>query len=136
MELANKSVLITGADGFIGSHLVELLAPQSGSIRALSYYNAFNRWGWLDALEKPKEIEVVTGDIRDPHFCRHLTKGVDVVFHLAALIGIPYSYVAPDSYVETNIKGTLNICQAALENNCERIIHTSIHYLANQTGFT
>lgn len=125
MNLSNKTVLITGADGFIGSHLVELLVPRAGRVKALACYNAFNNWGWLETLDCHSGIEVHTGDIRDPHYCRRIMSGVDVVFHLAALIGIPYSYMAPDSYVDTNIKGTLNICQAALDNGCERVIHTS-----------
>ncbi|WP_455388058.1 NAD-dependent 4,6-dehydratase LegB [Petrachloros mirabilis] len=125
MNLGNKSVLITGADGFIGSHLVELLVQRAGRVKALACYNAFNNWGWLETLECRSDIEVHTGDIRDSHFCRRIMSGVDVVFHLAALIGIPYSYLAPDSYVDTNIKGTLNICQAALDKGCERIVHTS-----------
>ncbi|HEX7690364.1 MAG TPA: NAD-dependent 4,6-dehydratase LegB [Burkholderiaceae bacterium] len=120
-----KHVLVTGADGFIGSHLVELLAREGLQVRALSQYNSFNSWGWLEDVDCLKDIEVVSGDVRDPHFCRKLTKGVDAVFHLAALIAIPYSYVAPDSYVDTNVKGTLNICQAALDNGVARVIHTS-----------
>ncbi len=125
MKLKNKHVLVTGADGFIGSHLVEMLVKSGAKVKALSYYNSFNDWGWLEALDCLDEIEVISGDIRDPHFCKEITKGVDVIFHLAALIAIPYSYVAPDSYVDTNVKGTLNICQAAKENGCERLIHTS-----------
>lgn len=117
--------LITGADGFIGSHLTELLVREGYQVKALSQYNSFNYWGWLEDIDCLNDIEVLTGDIRDPHYCKHITKGVDVVFHLAALIAIPYSYVAPDSYVDTNVKGTLNICQAALENQVGRIIHTS-----------
>lgn len=120
-----ESVLVTGADGFIGSHLTELLVKSGYKVRALSQYNSFNYWGWLEDVECRNEIEIVNGDIRDPHYCNHITKGVDIVFHLAALIAIPYSYVAPDSYVDTNIKGTLNVCQAALENNVKRVIHTS-----------
>lgn len=120
-----KTVLVTGADGFIGSHLTELLVGEGYRVKALSQYNSFNNWGWLEDIACLKEIEVLNGDIRDPHYCKHITKGVDVVFHLAALIAIPYSYVAPDSYVDTNIKGTLNICQSALENGVGRIIHTS-----------
>lgn len=118
-------VLITGADGFIGSHLTEMLVDKGYEVKALSQYNSFNNWGWLEDVNCKDQIEVLSGDIRDPHYCKHITKGVDVVFHLAALIAIPYSYVAPDSYVDTNIKGTLNICQAAKENNVGRIIHTS-----------
>ncbi|MGM8060730.1 NAD-dependent 4,6-dehydratase LegB [Vogesella indigofera] len=122
---AHKKVLVTGADGFIGSHLTELLVKEGYAVRALSQYNSFNHWGWLEDVECSKEIEVLSGDVRDPHYCKHITKDVDLVFHLAALIAIPYSYVAPDSYVDTNIKGTLNICQAALENGVQRLIHTS-----------
>ncbi len=125
MELKNKTVLVTGADGFIGSHLVESLLKKSAKVKALSYYNSFNYWGWLEDIENLKEVEVLSGDVRDPHYCKNITKGVDIVFHLAALIGIPYSYIAPDSYIDTNVKGTLNICQAAIENNCQKIIHTS-----------
>jgi NAD dependent epimerase/dehydratase len=125
MKIYGKKVIVTGADGFIGSHLTELLVDFGANVKALSYYNSFNNWGWLEDLDCLNEIEVVSGDIRDPHFCKNITKGIDIIFHLAALIAIPYSYVAPDSYVDTNIKGTLNICQAALENGCERLIHTS-----------
>lgn len=125
MNKKNKTVLITGADGFIGSHLTEMLVKEGYTVKALSYYNSFNYWGWLENIDCLDEIEVLSGDIRDPHYCKHITKNVDVIFHLAALIAIPYSYVAPDSYVDTNIKGTLNICQAAKENGCQRIIHTS-----------
>lgn len=125
MELKNKKVLVTGADGFIGSHLVELLVAQGCKVRALAVYNSFNSWGWLEDIDTLMNVEVVTGDIRDPHFCKTLLKDIDVVFHLAALIAIPYSYVAPDSYVDTNVKGTLNICQAARENGCQRVLHTS-----------
>lgn len=125
MELRNKNVLVTGADGFIGSHLVEMLAASGARVRALSYYNSFNYWGWLEGLDCLKDIQVVSGDVRDPHFCKEITKETDLIFHLAALIAIPYSYIAPDSYVDTNVKGTLNICQAAKENGCERVIHTS-----------
>jgi NAD dependent epimerase/dehydratase len=118
-------VLVTGADGFIGSHLTELLVEKGYDVRALSQYNSFNNWGWLEDVSCKDKIEVVTGDVRDPHYCKYITKDVDVIFHLAALIAIPYSYIAPDSYVETNVKGTLNICQAALENKVKRIIHAS-----------
>ena len=117
--------LITGADGFIGSHLTELLIAKGYQVKALSQYNSFNNWGWLEEISCKDQIEVLTGDIRDPHYCKHITKDVDTIFHLAALIAIPYSYVAPDSYVDTNIKGTLNICQAAKENGNIRVIHTS-----------
>ncbi len=125
MTLKANKVLITGADGFIGSHLTEVLIKQGTEVKALSYYNSFNHWGWLEDLDCLNDIEVLTGDVRDPHYCKHIAKGVDIIFHLAALISIPYSYIAPDSYIDTNIKGTLNICQAAKENSCERIIHTS-----------
>ena len=120
-----KNVLITGADGFIGSHLTELLVREGYKVKALSQYNSFNYWGWLENVDCLDQIEILCGDVRDPHYCKEITKNVDVVFHLAALIAIPYSYVAPDSYVDTNVKGTLNICQAALENGAERVIHTS-----------
>jgi NAD dependent epimerase/dehydratase len=98
---------------------------QGYQVKALSQYNSFNNWGWLEDVDCLEEIEVLTGDVRDPHYCKHITKDVDIIFHLAALIAIPYSYIAPDSYVDTNIKGTLNICQAAMENGCQKIIHTS-----------
>ncbi len=117
--------LITGADGFIGSHLTEMLVRNGYSVAALSQYNSFNNWGWLEDIECWDKIDVLCGDVRDSHYCRHITHDVDVIFHLAALIAIPYSYVAPESYVDTNIKGTLNICQAALDNNVKRLIHTS-----------
>lgn len=120
-----KNILVTGADGFIGSHLTELLVKSGYKVKALSQYNSFNYWGWLEDINCLSDVEVLNGDVRDPHYCKHITKDVDTVFHLAALIAIPYSYVAPDSYVDTNIKGTLNICQAALENGVERVIHTS-----------
>lgn len=120
-----KNVLITGADGFIGSHLTELLVRQGYQVKALSQYNSFNYWGWLEDVDCLADIEVLSGDVRDPHYCRKITAGVDTVFHLAALIAIPYSYAAPDSYVDTNVKGTLNICQAALDNGVDRVIHTS-----------
>ena len=125
MNLIGKTVLVTGADGFIGSHLTEELVKKGAKVKALSQYNSFNNWGWLEQVSCLNDIEVLSGDIRDPHYCKHITKGVDVVFHLAALIAIPYSYIAPTSYVDTNVTGTLNICQAALDNGCERIIHTS-----------
>ncbi len=119
-----KKVLITGADGFIGSHLTEMLLKQGYQVKALSYYNSFNYWGWLDGWKHPN-LEILTGDVRDPHFCKHISKEVDTIFHLAALIAIPYSYIAPDCYVDTNIKGTLNICQAAKENNVQKVLVTS-----------
>lgn len=121
---SNINVLVTGADGFIGSHLTELLLSKSYKVRALSQYNSFNSWGWLDGIIHPN-LEVLSGDIRDHHYCKHVTKDIDIIFHLAALIAIPYSYVAPSSYVETNVLGTLNLCQAALDNGVKRLIHTS-----------
>ena len=124
MKSQNK-VLVTGADGFIGSHLTEMLVGNGFSVKALSQYNSFNNWGWLDDISCVEKVEVLTGDVRDPHFCKEITKDVDIIYHLAALIAIPYSYLAPDSYVDTNIKGTLNICQAARENNVNRVVHTS-----------
>jgi NAD dependent epimerase/dehydratase len=123
--MIDKYALVTGADGFIGSHLVELLLAQGYKVKALVQYNSFNHWGWLEEVENSSQLEVICGDVRDPHFCRTITENIDVVFHLAALIAIPYSYVAPDSYVSTNVNGTLNICQACLDNNVSRVIHTS-----------
>ena len=125
MKLKGKKILVTGADGFIGSHLSEMLLERGCRVRALSYYNSFNFWGWLEDIPADPNLEIVSGDIRDPHFCKEIVRGVDVIFHLAALIAIPYSYIAPDSYVDTNVKGTLNICQAARENGNIRVIHTS-----------
>lgn len=125
MILKGKTVLVTGADGFIGSHLTEMLVAEGCKVKALSQYNSFNNWGWLEQVACLSDIEVLSGDIRDPHYCMHITKGVDVVFHLAALIAIPYSYIAPTSYVDTNVTGTLNICQAARDNGCQKVIHTS-----------
>ncbi len=127
MELSNKKVLVTGADGFIGSHLVERLLEEGCRVKAFCYYNSFNSWGWLDTLpqEKLKQIEVFTGDIRDPNGVATAMKDVDVVFHLAALIAIPFSYHSPDSYIDTNVKGTLNIVQAAKNLNIERVLVTS-----------
>lgn len=122
-----KKVLVTGADGFIGSHLTESLLEKGYDVKAFVYYNSFNTWGWLDSLPKEKlsQIEVFAGDVRDPNGVREAMKGVDSVFHLAALIAIPYSYHSPDSYVDTNIKGTLNILQAARDLQTERIMVTS-----------
>jgi len=120
-------ILVTGADGFIGSHLTERLLKEGYNVKAFVYYNSFNSWGWLDTLEKNvlNEIEVFTGDIRDPNGVRTAIQGCDSVFHLAALIGIPFSYHSPDSYVDTNIKGTLNILQAALQLDVKRVLITS-----------
>jgi NAD dependent epimerase/dehydratase len=120
-----KKALVTGADGFIGSHLTELLLKNSYKVKALAQYNSFNDWGWLEEIPTNPNLEIITGDVRDPHFCKEIVQGIDVIFHLAALIAIPYSYVAPDSYVDTNVKGTLNICQAAKDNGNIRVIQTS-----------
>ena len=122
-----KKVLVTGADGFIGSHLTESLLEKGYDVKVFTYYNSFNTWGWLDTLPKEKlnQIEVFSGDIRDPNGVREAMKGVDQVFHLAALIAIPFSYHSPDSYVDTNIKGTLNILQAARDLGTEKIMVTS-----------
>jgi len=127
MELKGKKVLVTGADGFIGSHLVEALLDKGCDVRAFVYYNSFNSWGWLDTLqpEKLKGLDVFSGDIRDPNGVSIAMKDCDVVFHLAALIAIPFSYHSPDSYVDTNIKGTLNVLQAARHHETERVIVTS-----------
>ncbi len=119
-----ERVLVTGADGFIGSHLTEMLLAEGYQVRALAQYNSFSNWGWLEGLSHP-DLEIVSGDVRDAHYCKHITQGIDTVFHLAALIAIPYSYVAPDSYVDTNVKGTLNICQAAKENGVKKVLVTS-----------
>ena len=120
-------ILVTGADGFIGSHLVEELLKQGNQIKAFCYYNSFNSWGWLDSLPKHilNQIEIFTGDVRDPNGVRTAMKGCDKVYHLAALIAIPYSYHSPDSYVDTNVKGTLNILQAAKDFGLERVLVTS-----------
>ena len=120
-------VLVTGADGFIGSHLTEGLVKRGYWVRAFVFYNSFNTWGWLDALPKDKldQIEIFSGDVRDPNGVREALKGMDGIFHLAALIAIPFSYHSPDSYVDTNIKGTLNVLQAARELGTERIMITS-----------
>lgn len=120
-----KQVLVTGADGFIGSHLTEQLVKAGAKVRALALYNSFNSWGWLDQSPYLDDIEVVAGDVRDPFLCRKITQDCHTVFHLAALIAIPYSYIAPNSYVETNVNGTLNIAQACLDNGVQRLMHTS-----------
>ena len=127
MNLRGKNILITGSDGFIGSHLTEALIQEGCNVRAFVFYNSFNSWGWLDSL--PKEnlaaMEIMAGDIRDPNGVRKAVYGVDIVFHLAALIGIPFSYHSPDSYVDTNIKGALNVLQAARDHHTEKVIITS-----------
>lgn len=122
-----KNVLITGADGFIGSHLTELLIQCGYKVRAFVYYNSFNSNGWLDTLsvETKRKIEIFSGDIRDPNGVREAMIGIDIVFHLAALIAIPFSYHSPDSYIDTNVKGTLNVLQAARDTNVKRILITS-----------
>jgi NAD dependent epimerase/dehydratase len=120
----NNLMLVTGADGFIGSHLTEHLLANGFRVRALVQYNSFNSYGWLDGVVH-HNLEVVSGDVRDPFFCRRICREVDTVFHLAALIAIPYSYIAPQSYVETNVTGTLNMCQGALEAGVRRFLHTS-----------
>ena len=120
-------ILVTGADGFIGSHLVEELVKKGYKVKAFVLYNSFNTWGWIDTFPKElkDEIEIFTGDVRDPNAVREAMKDCDAVFHLAALIAIPYSYYAPDSYVDTNIKGTLNVLQAAREQGNKRVLVTS-----------
>lgn len=127
MNLKNKKVLITGSEGFIGSHLVERFLKEDCEIKAFVYYNAFNSRGWLDSLPKEsiEKLEVFLGDIRDPYAVREAVKDVDIICHLAALIGIPYSYVAPESYINTNVLGTSNLLQAARDFNTEKIIITS-----------
>jgi len=127
MMLEGKRVLVTGADGFIGSHLVEHLVRNGVDVRAFVYYNSFNSWGWLDDADEQvkRSLDVFAGDIRDPHGVRTAMRGCDVVLHLAALIAIPYSYHSPDTYIDTNVKGTLNVVQAARELEIERVVHTS-----------
>ena len=127
MQQVSKKILITGADGFIGSHLTEALVCQGYDIRAFVMYNSFGSWGWLDhcAPETRGRFEIFAGDIRDPHGVREAMRGCDAVLHLAALIAIPYSYHSPDTYVDTNIKGTLNVLQAARDLGVKRVIHTS-----------
>lgn len=124
---SGKKVLVTGADGFIGSHLAERLVELGYRVRAFVYYNSFNSWGWLDHSPEDirSQLEVFSGDIRDPHGVKEAMKGCDVVYHLASLIAIPYSYHSPDTYIDTNIKGTLNVVQAARELNVEKVVHTS-----------
>jgi len=127
MKLEGKQILVTGADGFIGSHLVENLIDRGLNVKAFVYYNSFNSWGWLDSLPRDKlaKVEIFSGDVRDPNGVRAAMKGCQIVFHLAALIAIPYSYHSPDSYVDTNVKGTLNIIQAARDLEVERVLVTS-----------
>lgn len=127
MSRKNRKILVTGADGFIGSHLTEELLRQGYDVRAFVLYNSFNSWGWLDSSPQDirKELDVFAGDVRDPHGVREAMKGCDCVLHLAALIAIPYSYHSPDTYVDTNVRGTLNIVQAARELGVEKVVQTS-----------
>lgn len=127
MVMIGSKILVTGADGFIGSHLVEELVRQGHEVKAFVLYNSFNSWGWLDDVQTEirSAVEIFAGDIRDPYGVRHAVSGCDVVLHLAALIAIPYSYHSPETYVDTNIKGTLNILQAVREFGVERMVHTS-----------
>ncbi|EJM2778437.1 4,6-dehydratase LegB, partial [Campylobacter jejuni] len=120
-----KNILVTGADGFIGSHLCESLVKKGFKVRALSQYNSFNFWGHLEKSPFLKDMEVVSGDLRDSFFCEKITKNIDAIFHLGALIAIPYSYTAPQSYVDTNVNGTLNMLEAAKKNEISHFIHTS-----------
>lgn len=133
-----KNVLVTGADGFIGSHLTESLLEKGYKVKAFVYYNSFGKWGWLDSLpqEKLDEVEVFAGDIRDPNGVRTAMRGVDQVFHLAALIAIPFSYHSPDSYVDTNIKGTLNVLQAARDLGTEKLMITSTSEVYGTAQYT
>jgi NAD dependent epimerase/dehydratase len=125
MNYKGKRVLVTGADGFIGSHLAEMLVHNEAEVKALVHYNSFNTWGWLDKVSSSDKMEIICGDVRDYNQMLKVTGDVDIIFHLAALIAIPYSYVAPASYIDTNINGTLNICQSALINQVQQVIHTS-----------
>lgn len=120
-----RKALVTGADGFIGSHLTEMLVKLGYEVSALCQYNSFNDLGWLEYSEDTDKLRLFCGDVRDSDYCKLITRDIDVVFHLAALIAIPYSYVAPSSYVDTNVKGTMNICQAARDNGCGLVVHTS-----------
>ena len=127
MEIARKKIFVTGADGFIGSHLTEALVRAGCEVRALALYNSFNSWGWLEQMpaDVRSAVEVIAGDVRDPYGVRRAMQGCDIVMHLAALIAIPYSYHSPDSYVDTNVRGTLNVVQAARDLGVTRVIHTS-----------
>ncbi|KPK02231.1 MAG: NAD-dependent dehydratase [Nitrospira bacterium SG8_35_4] len=138
MELKGKKVLVTGADGFIGSHLVQRLLEEGCEVKAFVYYNSFNSWGWLDTIppEQLQKIEVFCGDIRDPNGVRNAVRDVNVVYHLAALIAIPFSYHSPDSYIDTNIKGTINVLQAGRDSNIERIIVTSTSEVYGTARYT
>jgi NAD dependent epimerase/dehydratase len=138
VNLEGKKVLVTGADGFIGSHLVEALLAKGCDVRAFVYYNSFNSWGWLDTLplDIARGLDVFSGDIRDPNGVFEAMKGCDVVFHLAALIAIPFSYHSPDSYVDTNVKGTLNVLQAARRLGAERVVITSTSEVYGTAQYT
>ncbi len=138
MEIKNSNVLVTGADGFIGSHLVERLIREGAKVRAFIYYNVWNSYGWLDSCSKEQldQIEIFSGDVRDPNGVRKALEGMDVVFHLAALIGIPFSYLAPDSYLETNIRGTLNVLQAAKDHGVKRILLASTSEVYGTARYT
>lgn len=138
MEIKGKKVLVTGADGFIGSHLVERLVAEGCRVKAFVYYNSFGSWGWIDKLppELKKEIEIFQGDVRDSNAVRTAVKDCEIVFHLAALIAIPFSYYAPDSYVDTNIKGTLNILQAARDFQIEKTLITSTSEVYGTAQYT
>jgi len=125
MKIKGKKILITGADGFIGSHLTEELLRSGADVRAFVFYNSYNSWGWLDQSVYKNDIEIFAGDIRDPFGVRTAMTGCDVVFHLAALISIPYSYHSPATYIDTNVKGTLNVVQAARDLNLQKVVHTS-----------
>lgn len=125
MSWSGKRVLVTGGEGFIGSHLVEALVREGADVSALAYYNAFGRWGWLDGSEVAADIRIVPGDVRDCQRVMEAVAGCDVVFHLAALIGIPYSYEAPESYIQTNVTGTYNVANACLRHDVSRLVHTS-----------
>lgn len=138
MDLQGKKVLVTGADGFIGSHLVEALVKQGAQVKALVHYNALGHWGWMEDVDKALLLstEILLGDIRDPHAMNKMVQGMDIVFHLAALIGIPYSYHSPDSYVDTNVVGTLNILQACREHAIERLLITSTSEIYGTAQYT
>jgi NAD dependent epimerase/dehydratase len=136
--MTQKTYLVTGADGFIGSHLCELLVAEGHAVRAFVYYNSFGTWGWLDTIDPEirDELDVVMGDVRDPFHVNRAVAGTDIVLHLAALIGIPYSYVAPQSYVDTNTTGTLNDLEAVRSHGIERLVHTSTSEVYGTALFT